>query len=281
MSDGHLMSSPAEQQQERISLGLIEYLSRHTVDEDYAWMARHRPARRGRGAGVAALVVLALFGLLVYTAASQTTRNAVSQAAERSQLIKQITGRRDSLASRRAEASRLRAGNTTLQQAILTSTQSGSNLFASVRRLSTLAGADKVNGPGVKVVVDDAVNAASDRNRVLDSDLQKLVNALWESGAEAISINGQRVTNLTSIRTAGEAINVNYRPLRAPYTVLAIGNPKSIPSRFAETTHGATWFDLQQQVGLRFEMTTSDSLTLPASDRLDLRFATRAKGDAS
>ncbi|MEP6815153.1 MAG: DUF881 domain-containing protein, partial [Marmoricola sp.] len=163
----------------------------------------------------------------------------------------------------------------------LSSSQSGSSLFTTVQRLSTLAGAGQVSGPGVRVVVDDAVNAASDRNRVLDSDLQKLVNALWESGAEAISVNGQRVTNLTSIRQAGQAVNVNFRPLKAPYTVLAIGNPKTIPSRFAETTHGATWFDLQRQVGLRFDMTTSDSLTLPASDRLDLRFATRVKGDAS
>jgi uncharacterized protein YlxW (UPF0749 family) len=275
------MSSPADQQQERISLGLIEYLSRHTLDEDYARTSRNRPVGRGRGAGLAALVVLALFGLLVYTAASQTTRNAVSEASERTQLVQQITNRRDSLATRQHQANLLRTGNTRLQQAYVASTQSGSSLFTSVQRLSTWSGASKVSGPGVKVVVDDAVDAVSDRNRVLDSDLQKLVNALWESGAEAISIDGQRVTNLTSIRQAGEAINVNYRPLRAPYTVLAIGDPKSIPSRFAETTHGATWFDLQQQVGLRFAMTTSSSLALPASDRLDLRFATRAKGDAS
>jgi uncharacterized protein YlxW (UPF0749 family) len=274
------MSSRAEDQRERISLGLIEYLSRHTVDEDYAWMARNRPiASRGSGAGLAAMLVLALFALLVYTAASQTTRNAVSEEAERTQLIKQINTRRASLTSRQDQANALRSGNSRLQQAYLTSSQAGSSLFTTVQRLSALSGANRVRGQGVKVVVDDAVNATSDRNRVLDSDLQKLVNALWESGAEAISVNGQRVTNLTSIRQAGEAINVNYRPLTAPYTVLAIGNSKTMPSRFAETTHGATWFDLQRQVGLRFDMTTSSSLTLPASDRLDLRFATRVKGD--
>jgi uncharacterized protein YlxW (UPF0749 family) len=273
------MSSRVEDQQERISLGLIEYLSRHTLDEDYAWTSGQRPGKGGGRAGIAALVTLALFGLLVYTAASQTTRNAVSEAAERTQLIKQITGRRTSLETRQGEATQLRSSNARLQEDYLSSTESGSSLLTRVQRLSTLAGAGRVSGSGVKVVVDDAPHATSDRDRVLDSDLQKLVNGLWESGVEAISINGQRVTNLTSIRQAGQAINVNYRPLRAPYTVLAVGNPKTIPSRFAETTHGATWFDLQQQVGLRFAMTTSDSLTLPASDRLDLRFATRAKGD--
>ncbi len=275
------MSSPAEDQQERVSVGLIEYLSRHTLDEDYALVARKRPGLRSKGAGVAAVLVLAVFGLLVYTAASQTTHNAVSEANERSQLIDQIKTRRTSVDTRQSEADQLRASNAALQNDYLTGSRSGSSLFTRARLLATLTGASTVHGPGVRVVVNDAVNATSDRNRVLDTDLQKLVNALWESGAEAISVNGQRVTNLTSIRTAGQAINVNFRPLRAPYTVLAIGNPKTIPSRFAETTHGAAWFDLQRQVGLRFDMTTSNSLSLPASDRLDLRFATRVKGSTS
>ena len=73
------------------------------------------------------------------------------------------------------------------------------------------------------------------------------------------------------------AINVNYRPLTAPYTVLAIGDMNTLPSRFAETTHGATWFDLQQQVGLRFDMKTDRTLVLPAADQLSLRYATRSK----
>ncbi|MDQ6641101.1 MAG: DUF881 domain-containing protein [Actinomycetota bacterium] len=279
------MSSRADDQAERISLGLIEYLSRHTLDEDYAWIARNRkrqrPGRRRRGAGVAGLLALVLFGLLVYTAASQTTRNAVTEEKDRQQLIDQIHARRSSLATRQGEVTLLRSGNNRLQTSYLKSTLAGSRLFTSVQRLSALTGASTVRGPGVRVVVDDAPNATADRNRVLDSDLQKLVNALWESGAEAISINGQRITILTSIRQAGEAINVNYRPLKRPYTLLVVGNPKTIPSRFAETTHGATWFDLQNQVGLRFDMTPSESLTLPASDRLALRFAARMKGGAS
>ena len=59
--------------------------------------------------------------------------------------------------------------------------------------------------------------------------------------------------------------------------MLAIGNMNTLPSRFAETTHGATWFDLQQQVGLRFDMKTDRTLVLPAADQLSLRYATRPK----
>ena len=68
----------------------------------------------------------------------------------------------------------------------------------------------------MRVVADDAPGADSARNEVLDTDLQKLVNGLWEAGAEAISINGQRLTNLSTIRQAGGAITVNARSLRPP-----------------------------------------------------------------
>ncbi len=272
------MSSPAEQQQERISVGLIEYLSRHTLDEDYARVARNRPGRRSSWLATGAmLATLALFGVLVFTAASQTTRNATTAERDRATLIDQVNVRRASVQERNDRVRALRRENDQLDTDLLAGRQSGSSVFGRVQRLSVLTGAGKVKGQGVRVVVDDAPNATSDRNKVLDSDLQKLVNGLWEAGAEAISINGQRLTNLSAIRQAGQAINVNYRPLTAPYTVLALGNMNTLPSRFAETTHGATWFDLQQQVGLRFDMKTDRTLVLPAADQLSLRYATRLK----
>ena len=272
------MSSPAEEQQERIRVGLIEYLSRHTLDEDYERIARNRAGRRSSWLATSAmLVTLAVFGVLVFTAASQTTRNASTSERDRATLIDQVNARRASVQERNDRVRALRRENDQLDTDLLSGRQAGSSLIARVQRLSVLTGAGKVKGQGVRVVVDDAPDAVSDRNKVLDSDLQKLVNGLWEAGAEAISINGQRLTNLSSIRQAGLAINVNYRPLTAPYTVLAIGDMNTLPSRFAETTHGATWFDLQQQVGLRFDMETDRKLVLPAADQLSLRYATRPK----
>ena len=61
------------------------------------------------------------------------------------------------------------------------------------------------------------------------------------------------------------------------YRAAIPSNIAPLPSRFAETTHGATWFDLQQQVGLRFDMKTDRTLVLPAADQLSLRYATRLK----
>ncbi len=117
---------------------------------------------------------------------------------------------------------------------------------------------------------------------MLDTDLQQLVNGLWEAGAEAISLNGQRLTNLSTIRLAGEAITVNAHSLRRPYVVLAIGNKDTLPARFAETSSGQAWLDLQREVGLRLNITPVSSLRLPAAE-VSLRYANqqRKPGGAS
>jgi uncharacterized protein YlxW (UPF0749 family) len=79
-------------------------------------------------------------------------------------------------------------------------------------------------GPGAVVTVTDAPGAeAGSLNRVLDRDLQDIVNALWREGARGIAVDDERLTARSAIRSAGEAILVNYRPLQPPYVVTALG----------------------------------------------------------
>lgn len=101
-----------------------------------------------------------------------------------------------------------------------------------------------------------------------------MANALWVSGAEAISINGQRLSNTSAIRQAGSAIGVNYVYLSPPYTVLAIGNPNTMPARFLDSGHGRDWLDLRAINGLKFAMTSEASLRLPAAPRVASPFDT-------
>jgi uncharacterized protein YlxW (UPF0749 family) len=136
-----------------------------------------------------------------------------------------------------------------------------------------LSGARPARGPGIQVTVDDAPGAPSFKQKVQAPDLQKLVNGLWQVGAEAISINGQRLTSLSSIRDAGSAITVNYVSLRPPYTVSAIGNPKTIGARLLDTAGGQALLTLQSTFGLQFDVNTKDSMLLPAANRVTLRTA--------
>jgi len=259
-------------------MGLLPYLTAHTVDEDYAQVAARRqagaePGRTRRPIGVAGAVALAVFAVLAVTAAAQTSQDSVSQERERRALITQVKERKASVEADRRTVSKLRAETNRLEAELLRNTHDSGGVVAERNLLSLRSGTEAVHGPGVEIVVDDAQDAESDRNRVLDSDLQKLVNGLWQAGAEAISINGERLTNLSAIRHAGSAITVNFTSLSRPYRILAIGNRDTLPSRFADSSSGQAWLDLQREVGLRFTMRTQGSLRLPAADVPTLRYA--------
>jgi uncharacterized protein YlxW (UPF0749 family) len=269
-------------------MGLLDYLTTHAMDEDYAFVSQQhevtddadQPPPRSR-IGLVGAAVMALFAALVVTAAVQTSRNSASDEHERRELANQVAEARTQVDVDRARLTSLQGEVRRLQARQLRSDTSAQGVLDRIDLLGIRAGTIPVRGPGVRVVADDAPGADSARNQVLDSDLQKLVNGLWEAGAEAISINGQRLTNLSTIRLAGGAITVNAHSLRRPYVVSAIGNKDTLPARFAETSSGQAWLDLQREVGLQLTITPVSSLRLPAAEA-SLRYANQEKpGGAS
>jgi uncharacterized protein YlxW (UPF0749 family) len=262
---------------EHVTMGLLPYLNAHALDEDYEQAAerrRHAGADPVRRVGRGGALMLAVFAVLAITAAVQTSRDSTSGERERESLIAQVKERTATVDGERRTITALRASNARLETALLSASSDSSGVFANLDLLGLRSGTAPAHGPGVQVTVDDAPNAQTDRNRVLDTDLQKLVNGLWQAGAEAISINGERLTALSSIRHAGSAITVNFISLSRPYRILAIGDPFTLPGKFADTTSGQAWLDLQRQVGLRFAMQPESSMFLPGTDVPDLNFVT-------
>lgn len=264
------------------TMGLLDYLTTHTLDEDYAFVSERKASRAAapaprRRPGVFGAVVMAVFAVLVVTAALQTSRNSAGDERERRALASQVSEARQQLADERSRLAALQVEATALETRQLRSDNSAQGLLDTINLLGAKAGTLAVRGPGVRVVADNAPGADTARNEVLDSDLQKLVNGFWEAGAEAIAINGQRLTNLSTIRLAGGAITVNARSLRRPYIVTAIGNQDTLPARFAETSSGQAWLDLQREVGLRLSITPVSSLRLPGTE-VSLRYANQEVG---
>lgn len=95
------------------------------------------------------------------------------------------------------------------------------------------AGLVAVEGPGVTVVLDDSKRQAEPGESpevflVHDEDILKIVNELFAAGAEAISINGQRVIATSEVRCAGPVISVNNVRIGPPYEITAIGDPTTL-----------------------------------------------------
>ena len=267
---------PAGEPPPRTRLGLLDYVSATSLDEDYAHVSGLRGssqgAERSSRPGMAALVVLTVFGVLVATAALQTSRNADESASSRESLVEQLRSRRAGLERRQDAISALRRDIAVRRAGQLSATEQGRDLRARLSRLGVATGSTATRGPGITVVVDDAPGTTDPRQMVQAPDLQKLVNALWLVGAEAISINGQRLTAVSPIRDAGSAVTVNFRSLRRPYTVSAIGNPRTMGARLLDTKGGQAWVTLQS-IGLQFEIETEDTMVLPAARPVSLRSA--------
>ncbi len=264
------------------SMSLLNHLLSHPLDEDYAPVAeRRRGSTREHTPGglIGLMTVLILFGLLIVTMVLETNRAAPAVQEERDQLIAHIHEQSHEVKALRDRTTSLQSDVARLEERVLSRSQEGQHLATLRRRLSVLTGVTPVKGPGVVITVDDAPDAASDPSgQVLDSDLQKLVNALWVAGAEAVSIDGQRITSRTAIRGAGSAITVNYRSLTTPYVIQAIGNPDTLPARLLETEGGREWLDLQVNFGVEFATETRRSMTVPGRDPFPMRFAHAAGG---
>lgn len=264
-------------------MGLLNYITATSLDEDYAHVSERRRRADGQGPSgrpprrkhATALVILAVFGALVATAFVETSRSADDAAVQHAELVKQVNARKAQLERQQDRAAELRSEVQTLQTAFLQASAQGRSVESRRDRLGLSTGAEAVQGPGVRIVVDDGPASSGEDAEVLDVDLQKLVNGLWLSGAEGITVNGERLTSLSAIRLAGGVINVNFERVSAPYTINAVGDPDTLAARFIDTPGGQWWLDLQALYGLKFQIDRVESMTLPAASRVNLRHAHR------
>jgi len=253
------------------SMDLLNDIVRTPIDPDYQVVPGG--ARRSRG-WVVALVTLA-GGLLIGASLAGTLRQAPQVQTEREDLLARVQAASDRVGELELAIAGVEQENRELASAGTGGEES--RTAAEEARLAVLAGTVAVRGPGVVVVVDDGTADATGA-RVVDADLRQLVNQLWRSGAEAISINGHRVTSRTAIRSAGDAVTVNYRSLTRPYRVEAIGDAAAMVADFPDSPAGQWWGYLQQNFGVGFQLTTSDELTLPADQGVAAAGATASTG---
>ncbi|MFI8218832.1 DUF881 domain-containing protein [Streptomyces sp. NPDC085932] len=283
-----IRSTPARPRRPDASMSLITNVMDHSLDDGYAEAAARKRAAGDGGMpktlraklGLAAGLVLA--ALVVTVGAAQARVAAPVVAKEREELIDRID--RETEAADRLEdtVDELREDVSARQREALK--HSGGSARSEL--VGILSGSVAVHGPGVKLVVNDAEEAGtggdgdprgssgfSDTGRVRDRDMQRVVNGLWESGAEAISINGQRLTALSAIRAAGDAILVDNKPLVPPYTVLAVGDGQRLSTRFQDSADGLYLNALQESYGIRTGISVEDDLRLPAAPSVIVRTA--------
>jgi len=267
----------------RAVMPLLELITRESLDGDYQHVAERRaqekavPTNRSRTPLTVAVVLL--FGLLVAVAAVQTSRNAPVDTESKDQLISRINTSRASVADLQKQIGDLRASNTREEARDGDLGHRLSQTTAAQDTLLAETGWGAVGGAGVRVRIDDAPSG-SNLGEVRDSDLSGLINGLWQAGATAISVNGQRVTALSAPRNSGTVIRMNGISLSPPYTVLALGDTDTLQAKFAQTTSGIRLNSVIRTYGMPFSMHNETGLKLPSasSATLVLRHASTDRG---
>jgi len=247
---------------------LLTRLAEQALDDDYATVAARRGTDPAPSSGVrrATLVVfcaaVAALAVLLTVSAVQTRDSAGQVEADREALIDRIKDEQDQVAASQEQVEDLGADVEVLRESSLLLTNDVAAVEEQVETLQMSTGTVPVSGPGVRITVDDAPSGAAS-GQIRDTDLQLLANGLWQAGAEAVAVGGQRLTTRSAIRTAGQAITVNYRSLSPPYVVTAIGDPATLPAELLETSAGQAFTDLRANFGVVFELETQESMTLP------------------
>lgn len=271
---------------------LLNEVMQRPLDPGYAAAARRRhseglPPMTPMTTPVLGVALL-LVGLLFSTAVVVRNRDRPAAVRAASDLVAQIE---DGRAAAEARSRQI----TALQQEVSRAQASASGADASrLAALEAATAALAVHGPGLLVTLDDAPGqggaaAGSDprgakdagEGKVLSRDVQVVVNSLWEAGAEAVAVNGQRLSPRSAIRFAGDAILVNFRPLTRPYTISAIGDPAMLPQRFGAGPGGQYLNTLSSNFGIVTGQKTAKDLSLPGATALTVRLARPVTPEAS
>ena len=203
-----------------------------------AWNAQGSDLRPGRNTDLVGLIQ------------DQSRRNA--------ELVRRLTGLREEVDG-------------------LSATQNERDLVPQLDYQAVRAGLTAVQGPAVTVTLSDAPASVAadgidpDLLVVHQQDIQAVVNALWSGGAEAMTIQGQRVISTTGIKCVGNTVVLHGVPYAPPYAISAIGDSARLHAALASSEPIRIYQQYVKAYGLGYDERNVPKATFPAhAGTLDL-----------
>lgn len=267
------------------SLHLIDDLTNRPVDplfEDAALYRRKESSRTTWGMRILSFVICILIGFVFMGAVQllqSNTREKVRK--EEADQLTQLVARSEDLQN---EVSVLRKQVDELSK-------SSSTTVKIPDSQNILNGTVEVTGPGIVItlrnpsLLEESSGGTSGTDSTLsgmrdvaDTDIQLFVDRLWATGAEAISVNGQRLGPETSIRAAGGKILIGVVAIQSPYTIEAIGNADAMRVG-VDSDHNPQLYDSFDKLGIAVSLSQKDKLDLSANAVATLEYATEGTGN--
>lgn len=233
-------------------------------------------------------VVLCLAGVLFATSAA-TARGTDLRGSDTADLVEVI--RRHSVDNERraADVRRLRSEVDALTGVHTPGSEDLAATLRSRERIAPAAGTAPVRGPGLTVTLTDAVRSGElpdgvtpDDVVVHQQDVQGVVNALWAGGAEAMSIQDQRLVSSSAVRCVGNTLVLQGRVYSPPFVIRAVGDVVRMRRTLEHDRAVTAYREAVLRFGLGYEVAESD-MTLPGyeGDLVADHVAGEASGSAS
>jgi len=128
------------------------------------------------------------------------------------------------------------------------------------------AGLTKLNGPGIIIILDDSKTGLTTEDSIIHAaDIRDVIDLLWRSGAEGVSVNGQRVVINTAVDCIVNTILVNDIRLTTPFRIEVIGNQALMYERISDRSMLIN-IHQRKSSGLIFEIEKNNDITLPVFD---------------
>jgi uncharacterized protein YlxW (UPF0749 family) len=162
---------------------------------------------------------------------------------------------------------KLEEAETELEEERKSSTENNSDLEEkeeAIKQGNKMIGTTEVTGPGIIITLSDSKKDASTALNasdllVHDADILSVINELKNAGAEAISINEQRLVPTSSISCGGNIIEINGEKVGAPFEIKAIG----LPEQLAALSRPGGYLEYLKRDTIEVELKKSNNITIP------------------
>ena len=203
-------------------------------------------------------------GICIQVRTTSQSDSTVSQNYEENNLRAEVLRTKERYENRLKD---LETAEAELEKQRQESTQNNEDLESKEEQIvqgNKMIGLTEVTGPGVIVTLSDSNQDSSTALNpsdlvVHDGDVLSVINELKNAGAEAISINDQRIVPTTSISCGGNIIDINGEKVGAPFVIKAIG----LPEQLAGLERPGGYLYWLEEATIEVDVKKSNNITIP------------------
>lgn len=200
------------------------------------------------------MCVMLTFGIVVQLNTIKEATESVGSSFEENELRDQVLKWKEKYDATYIALEKAEKELEAQRQEVSRKSENSTSLETELKTNNILLGATEVSGQGVVIKLEDSIDL------VHDLDIITIVSELKNAGAEAISINDQRVVSTTAITCDGNVILINGQKIGTPFTILAIGHAESLLGALARP---GGYIELLNEDGVNAEIKKSNNIKIP------------------